>query len=68
MLKAHVSMSLDGFIAGADIDVEHAMGHGGEVLHSWLFADPRDIVDREVADAMFSVDTVGAAPEPLQAR
>jgi dihydrofolate reductase len=60
MLKAHVSMSLDGFVAGAGIDVGRAMGQGGEALHSWLFADPQDPVDREVARAMFSVETVGA--------
>lgn len=60
MLKAHVSMSLDGYVAGPGIDVQHPMGRGGEALHSWLFADPADPVDRRVADAMFAVDTVGS--------
>lgn len=60
MLKAHVSMSLDGYVAGPDIDVRHPMGYGGEALHSWLFADPPDPVDRRVAEAMFSLDTVGS--------
>lgn len=29
------SMSLDGFVAGRDIDMEHAMGVGGDRLHEW---------------------------------
>ena len=31
------SMSLDGFMAGPDISLEHAMGVGGERLHQWMF-------------------------------
>lgn len=33
----HFSMSLDGFVAGPDISVEHALGVGGERLHEWMF-------------------------------
>ena len=32
----YMSMSLDGFIAGPDDDVEHGLGVGGEPLHAWL--------------------------------
>ncbi len=31
------SMSLDGFIAGPDVSVDHAMGVGGDRLHKWMF-------------------------------
>ena len=31
------SMSLDGFIAGPDISMDHAMGVGGDRLHKWMF-------------------------------
>ncbi|WP_144118796.1 dihydrofolate reductase family protein [Catellatospora sichuanensis] len=34
---AHVTMSLDGFMAGPDVDAAHPMGHGGERLHRWIF-------------------------------
>ena len=38
----HFSMSLDGFIAGPDISIEHALGLGGERLHEWMFNDTSD--------------------------
>jgi dihydrofolate reductase len=59
-VKLHVSMSLDGFTAGAGVSVEHPMGMGGLRLHEWLFADRMDPVDAEVARAMFARDEVGA--------
>ena len=59
-MTVHVSMSLDGYVAGPDVTVEQAMGRGGEELHTWLFARPQDPVDAEVASAMFSSDSVGA--------
>lgn len=33
----HMSMSLDGFVAGPNVGVEHPMGERGERLHDWLF-------------------------------
>ena len=57
----HMSMSLDGFIAGPNVDVERPMGDGGERLHEWLSTggegDPRDA---EVASEMFATETTGA--------
>lgn len=32
-----LSISLDGFTAGPDVDVEQPMGIGGERLHDWMF-------------------------------
>jgi len=47
------SMSLDGFMAGPEVGVEHPMGMGGERLHEWLF-DETDggRADAELAAAM----------------
>src|SRR3954447_13339219 len=37
-LRVHnVSMSLDGFMAGAGQSLEHPLGIGGENLHTWMF-------------------------------
>jgi dihydrofolate reductase len=49
-----ISMSLDGFIAGANVRAEAGwagLGDGGERLHDWAFSsvDPRN---REIAEAM----------------
>jgi hypothetical protein len=32
-----MSISLDGYIAGPDVDSESPMGRGGELLHEWMF-------------------------------
>ena len=32
-----ISMSLDGYVAGPDADLEHPLGIGGERLHEWAF-------------------------------
>jgi hypothetical protein len=32
----YMSMTLDGFIAGPDDDLDQPLGHGGERLHRWL--------------------------------
>lgn len=46
------SMSLDGFVAGPDVGVEHPMGRGGMRLHEWMFTDSPDPRDEEVVAAM----------------
>jgi len=35
-LQYSVSMSLDGFVAGPDQSVDHPLGVGGDLLHTWL--------------------------------
>jgi dihydrofolate reductase len=32
------SMSLDGFVAGANISADNALGDGGDRLHEWMFS------------------------------
>jgi len=60
MLKLHVSVSLDGYVAGPDVATDNAMGTGGDALHAWMFASPQHPVDREIAATMFSPDSMGA--------
>jgi len=36
----YISMSLDGYIAGANEGIDNPMGDGGERLHDWLFKGP----------------------------
>ena len=56
----HMSMSLDGFIAGPNVSVAAPLGDGGERLHEWIFADPVDADDAAVLETMYSTDRVGA--------
>lgn len=49
-----MSMSLDGFIAGANVGKEYPMGVNGESLHTWIFNTPKDKVDAEVGREMFA--------------
>jgi dihydrofolate reductase/uncharacterized protein YndB with AHSA1/START domain len=39
-----ISMSLDGYVTAAGVDMEHGLGVGGEVIHDWVFGrrTPRD--------------------------
>lgn len=36
-VTCHISMSLDGFVAGPNQSVEHPIGEGGMRLHQWVF-------------------------------
>jgi dihydrofolate reductase len=49
-----MSMSLDGFIAGPNVGVEHPMGEGGDRLHQWMFATPVNTVDAEIVKETFA--------------
>ena len=59
IVRAHMSMSLDGFVAGPDVSVEQPMGVGGERLHEWMFG-ATDAGDIATAAEMFSTRTTGA--------
>jgi len=52
-----ISMSLDGFIAAANVRPEAGLGDGGERLHDWGFnsADPRN---REIVEAWASTGAI----------
>jgi dihydrofolate reductase len=53
-----MSMSLDGFVTGPNVSVEHPMGEGGMRLHQWLFREPASEEDSAVAREIH--DTTGA--------
>jgi hypothetical protein len=36
-LRAHISTSLDGYVAGPNQSAENPLGEGGEALHEWAF-------------------------------
>jgi dihydrofolate reductase len=36
-LRCHISISLDGFVAGPNQSAENPLGAGGERLHEWVF-------------------------------
>ncbi len=36
-LRLHITMSLDGYVAGLDQDEENPLGVGGQELHEWVF-------------------------------
>lgn len=36
-VRSHISISLDGFVAGPNQSVEHPIGEGGMRLHQWAF-------------------------------
>ncbi len=54
------SMSLDGFVAGPDIDMENAMGVGGERLHEWMFPPSGEKHPADAAMAEVTSSSVGA--------
>jgi dihydrofolate reductase len=35
-VRAHISVSADGYVAGPNQSVEHPLGEGGERLHDWV--------------------------------
>src|SRR5688572_26209162 len=60
-VRAHMSMSLAGYVAGPGVSREQPMGVGGERLPQWLFGDGGgDPRDAEVAAGMFAPATTGA--------
>jgi len=50
---ADISMSLDGFVAGVGVDLEHGLGIGGEGIHDWVLQRPRSDADQAVLDRGF---------------
>jgi hypothetical protein len=39
-LRCHISISLDGFVAGPNQSEENPLGEGGERLHDWVVRWP----------------------------
>jgi len=47
------SMSLDGFVAGANISADNALGDGGDHLHEWMFSSGTE-TGRSIARETFA--------------
>src|SRR3954451_4041032 len=45
LVTCHVTVSLDGCLAGPDQTREDPLGAGGERLHQWMFAEPQHEAD-----------------------
>lgn len=45
----HMSISLDGFVAGPNQSQEHPLGEGGREIHAWHIGDPRATDANETA-------------------
>ena len=41
----HISISLDGFVAGPNQDRDNGLGIGGTRLHTWHLSEPRHEAD-----------------------
>lgn len=51
-VTSHLSISLDGYVAGPDQSAEDPLGIGGEGLHTWMFAEERTAADRAAVAGM----------------
>jgi len=52
-----ISMSLDGFVSGANVRLEAGLGDGGERLHEWAFNSP-DPHDREIVEGWVNTGAI----------
>jgi dihydrofolate reductase len=52
-VTCHMSISLDGFVAGPDQSVDNPLGIGGMLLHEWHF-DPMHEADLSVRDNLLA--------------
>jgi dihydrofolate reductase len=68
-LRCHISISLDGFVAGPNQSVENPLGEGGERLHDWVvpLASWREGHDKEGGQVNASDRVVEEARENLGA-
>ena len=48
----HMSISLDGYVAGPDQNLEHPLGRGGIELHRWHLDEPRNEADTRARDLL----------------
>jgi dihydrofolate reductase len=53
-VTAHMSISLDGYVAGPHQTRETPLGLGGEELHRWHIGDPDNEVDRAMTERILA--------------
>jgi dihydrofolate reductase len=56
----HVSISLDGYLAGPDQSTENPLGVGGEQLHEWHFPSDGQILESDAASREHLAEQRGA--------
>ena len=68
-LRCHISISLDGFVAGPNQSEEEPLGEGGERLHDWVvpLAAWRESHDKEGGEVNASTRVVEEARENIGA-
>jgi dihydrofolate reductase len=54
LVTAHLSISLDGFVAGPDQSAENPIGVGGLELHRWHLDEPMNAADRAMTDRILA--------------
>src|SRR6478672_10728531 len=54
LVTAHLSISLDGFVAGPDQSEENPIGVGGMELHRWHLGEPRNEADRRMSERLMA--------------
>jgi dihydrofolate reductase len=47
IVEVNISMSVDGFVTGPNINEYPGLGEGGEILHAWLAEDDEEKILRE---------------------
>jgi dihydrofolate reductase len=53
-VTAHMSISLDGYVAGPHQTLETPLGVGGEDLHRWHIGEPQNEVDRAMTERILA--------------
>lgn len=53
-VTAHLSISLDGFVAGPDQSEENPIGVGGLDLHRWHLGEPTNAADRAMTERILA--------------
>lgn len=53
-VTAHLSISLDGFVAGPHQTIEQPLGVGGLELHRWHIGEPHNDVDRVMTERLLA--------------
>jgi dihydrofolate reductase len=54
LVTCHMSISVDGFVAGPDQSLDNPLGIGGPRLHKWHMGEPRNDADRRMADELLT--------------
>jgi dihydrofolate reductase len=54
----YITMSLDGFVAGANVSMTNPMGDGGEALHDWMFGAKTEVDAAIVAELRRAIGAV----------